>query len=315
MRSKGLGALLSAAVIGLVMPAAAFAAKPAVTTGAAANVTFQSARLNGSVDPNKQAASYYFQYGTTIALGTQTAPVAAGGGDKAVHVSTDIAGLAPTTKYFYRIVARNGSGTTLGQRRSFTTRKQPLGVSLVANPNPVPARSSATTLSGTLSGTGNAGRRVVLQSNPWPYSQGFQNATNEQVTTSTGGFAFPLLSVPVNTQYRVVMPERPNVVSPIVAFGVKPYVKSKVSRHRVRRGHRIRFSGSISPAAADQQVAFQKKSRGIWVTVGGTRLRSSGGYSGRLKVRRGGTYRVWTGSTSGQYAPNHGRSFKIRTFR
>ena len=56
MRSKGLGALvLSAAMIGLAAPASALAAKPTVTTGAAASITFSSARLNGTVDPNKQA--------------------------------------------------------------------------------------------------------------------------------------------------------------------------------------------------------------------------------------------------------------------
>ena len=88
---------------------------------------------------------------------------------------------------------------------------------------------------------------------------GFQNVTNEQVTNATGGFSFPLLSVAVNTQYRVQMPERPAIVSPIVAFGVKPYVKSKVNKRRVQRGKRIRFSGTIKPAAARQQIAFQKK--------------------------------------------------------
>jgi hypothetical protein len=314
MRSKWLGALLSAVVVGMVMPAAALAAAPAATTGTAANVTFQSVRLNGSVDPNKQATTYYFQYGTTIALGTQTAPVAVGKGDKAVHVSTDVGGLAPATKYYYRIVGHNNSGTVLGKRRSFTTRKQPLGVSLAATPNPVPFRNSATNLAGTLTGTNNGGRKVVLQANPWPYLGGFQNASNEQITNSTGGFSFPLLSVAVNTQYRVVMPERPAVVSPIVAFGVKPYVKSKVNKHRVKRGHRIRISGSISPAATDQQVAFQKKRGSTWVLVGGAGLHN-GRFSKNLKVRRGGTFRVWTGSSAGQYASNVGKKFKIKTFR
>ena len=77
MRSKGLGALvLSAAMIGLAVPASALAAKPAVTTGGAGSITFSSARLNGPVDPNKQATAYFFQYGTTIALGAQTADAA-----------------------------------------------------------------------------------------------------------------------------------------------------------------------------------------------------------------------------------------------
>ncbi len=316
MRSKGLGALvLSAAMIGLAAPASALAAKPAVTTGAASSITFSSARLAGRVDPNGEAATYYFQYGTTIALGTQTAPAAAGGGNSAVRRVTDISGLAPVTKYFYRIVAHNNSGTTLGKRRSFTTRRQPLGVTLAATPNPVKAASSATTLFGNLSGTGNAGRKIVLQASAWPFTTGFTNVTNEQVTNATGGFSFPILSVAANTQYRVQMPERPQIVSPIVTVGVKPYVQSKVSKHRVKRGKRIRFSGTIKPAAADQQLAIQKWNGDAWVTVGGATIRSGGRFSKNHKVNRGGTYRVWTGSTAGQYASNVGRKFKIRSFR
>jgi hypothetical protein len=317
MRSKGLGALvLSAAMIGLAAPASALAAKPTVTTGGAGSVTFSSARLNGSVDPNKQAAAYFFQYGTTIALGAQTADTAAGGGDKAVHARADIAGLAPQTKYFYRLVARNASGTVLGKRRSFTTRRQPLGVSLIANPNPVKAADSSTILGGTLTGTNSAGRKVVLQASAWPFTAGFLNVTNEQVTNAQGGFSFPVLSIPVNTQYRVQMPERPVVVSPIVTVGVKPYVKSKVNKKRVKRGKRIRFSGTVKPAeAGGQQIAIQKWNGGEWVTVGGTVVRSSGSFSKHQKIRRGGSYRVWTGSTKGQYASNVGKKFKIRSFR
>jgi hypothetical protein len=78
MRNKGLGALvLSVIVVGL-LPGVALAAKAGATTGGAANVTFSSVRLTGSVDPNATATTYYFQYGTTIALGTQTASASAG---------------------------------------------------------------------------------------------------------------------------------------------------------------------------------------------------------------------------------------------
>ena len=69
-------------------------------------------------------------------------------------------------------------------------------------------------------------------------------------------------------------------------------------------------------AAADQQVAFQKKHNGQWVTVGGvTRLRSGGKFSKNVRIRRGGTFRVWTGSSAGQYASNVGKKIKIKTFR
>jgi hypothetical protein len=314
MRFKGLGALgLSAIVIGL-LPAAALAAKPAATTRAAANVTFQSARVNGSVDPNSEATNYYFQYGTTIALGSQTAATPAGGGPNPVLISVDLGGLAPTTRYHYRLVAVNGSGTTLGARRTFTTRRQPLGVSLAATPNPLKL-GSGTTLAGTLSGTGNAGRRIVLQSNPWPYTQGFQNASNELLTNATGGFSFAILSLPFNTQYRVVMPERPAVVSPIVTAGVKFFVKTKVSKKRVRRGRTVRFSGTINPARVGADIAFQKKRSGKWVSINGTKVRSGGKYSKRVKIRRGGSYRVWTGVLDAQYTSNHGRTIRLSSFR
>ena len=113
-----------------------------------------------------------------------------------MRARADISGpRAGQTKYFYRLVARNASGTMLGKRRSFTTRRQPLGVTLAATPNPVKAASSATTLFGNLSGTGNAGRKIVLQASAWPFTTGFTNVTNEQVTNATGGFSFPILSV------------------------------------------------------------------------------------------------------------------------
>jgi hypothetical protein len=314
MRLKGLGAFgLSAIVIGL-LPGSALAARATVTTGAAANVTFQSARVGGSVDPNKTATNYYFQYGTTPALGIETAPTPVGAGDKAVRVSVDLGGLAPTTRYHYRIVAQNASGTTIGKQRTFTTRKQPLGVTLAATPNPIKL-GSGTTLAGTLSGTGNAGRKIVLQSNPWPYTQGFQNASNELLTNATGGFSFPILSLPFNTQYRVVMSERPAVVSPIVTVGVKFYVGSKVSKKRVRRGRKIRFSGTIKPARPGANIAIQKKRNGRWVSINGTIVRDGGRYGKRIKIRRGGSYRVWTGVVDAQYTSNHGKTFRIRTFR
>jgi hypothetical protein len=316
MRSKGYAALVvSVAAVGLLMPASALAAKPTVETRGASKITFSSARIAGRVDPNTEATTYYFQYGTTIALGSQTPTASAGSGNKAVGRTADITGLAPITKYYYRIVATNNSGTVLGKRRSFTTRRQPLGVSLAATPNPVKAASSATTLAGTLSGTNSAGRKVVLQASAWPFTSGFVNVSNEQVTNPQGQFSFPLLSVAVNTQYRVQMPERPAVVSPIVLLGVKPYVSSKVNKRRVERGKRIRFSGSVKPAAPDQQLAIQKWNGSQWVTVGGAEIRSNGKFSRNQKIRRGGTYRVWTGSSAGQYASNVGRKFKIRSFR
>jgi hypothetical protein len=314
MRFKGLRALgLSALAIGL-LPGSALAAKPATTTGGASNVTFNSVRVNGSVDANKAATNYYFQYGTSKAYGTNTPQFPAGARANAIHVSTDIGSLAPATRYHYRIVAVNASGTALGKDRTFTTRRQPLGVSLSASPNPVPF-GKPTVLAGTLSGTGNAGRTVVLQSNPWPYTQGFKDAANQQVTDASGNFSFPLLSVPFNTQYQVRLPDRPTIASPIGTVGVKQYVKTHVSKHKVQRGHRVRFSGTVNPQGSAQQIAFQKKRSGKWITIAGTDVHSGGKYAKNVKVNKGGSFRVWTGVSDQQYASNHGKTVHLRTFR
>ena len=141
------------------------------------------------------------------------------------------------------------------------------------------------------------------------------SASNELLTNAAGGFSFAILSVPFNTQYRVVMPERPAVVSPIVTAGVKFYVGSKVSKKRVRRGRTVRFSGTVRPARPGAQIAFQKKSNGRWVSINGTVVRSGGKYSKRVKIRRGGSYRVWTGVVDAQYTSNHGRTIRLRSFR
>ena len=142
-------ALLITMAVAVTGVGLAVAEAPGAVTQPATDITATSATLNGTVSPNREDTTYYFQYGTTSALGTETALTPVGAGDRAVRVSVDLAGLAPTTRYHYRIVAQNASGTTLGKRRTFTTRRQPLGVSLAATPNPIKL-GSGTTLAGTV---------------------------------------------------------------------------------------------------------------------------------------------------------------------
>ena len=53
---------------------------PAVVTGAASGVTPTTATLNGTVDPNGRATTWYFEYGTSTSYGTKTAVKDAGSG-------------------------------------------------------------------------------------------------------------------------------------------------------------------------------------------------------------------------------------------
>lgn len=299
--------------------ATAAPARPSATTGAVANIAPTSATLLGSVRPNELATSYNFQYGPTTDYTAATARVAAGRGDDRVPVAIDVAGLAPNTDYHYRIVARNRRGTVPGADRTFRTRRQPLGFSLTATPNPAPFGSSIV-LSGALAGTRTAGKPVVLQANPFPFTQGFRRVGNPQVVDSSGAFDFPVLALTQNTQYRVGVADT-TVLSPVVTAAAAVWVRTRLSTRRVRRGRTIRFSGAVRPRRDGVRLGIQKlNSRRAWVTVAGTRTRSSGreGFSifaKRVRIRRGGRYRVFVEITDGSLASAAGSTVRVRSFR
>jgi hypothetical protein len=94
---------------------------PVVTTLAASSVTTTSATLNGTVNPNGLATTYYFQWGTTTAYGNNTTVTSAGSGSTSQNVSAGISGLANNTLYHFRITATNSDGTSYGSDLTFTT--------------------------------------------------------------------------------------------------------------------------------------------------------------------------------------------------
>ena len=96
---------------------------PAVTTGAASDVTNTAATLNGTVNPEGAATTYQFQYGTSTSYGSvaPASPASAGSGSSAVSESAALSGLSASTMYDYRLVATNATGTTDGSNQTFTT--------------------------------------------------------------------------------------------------------------------------------------------------------------------------------------------------
>jgi hypothetical protein len=90
----------------------------------ASEVAPQRATLNGELDPEGQATTFYFEWGPTAAYGnvTATAPGApVGPGTGSTPVTAPIEGLNPYTEYHYRLVATNGIGTTHGDDEVLTT--------------------------------------------------------------------------------------------------------------------------------------------------------------------------------------------------
>jgi hypothetical protein len=297
---------------------AAQAAVPAAATGSANGVTFEAAKLHGTVNPKGLATTYYFEYGLTRRYGSRTPDASAGKGTKSVNVTAAVGALKPATTYHYRIVASNPSGVTSGSDRSFKTKAQPLGLAVQAAPNPV-AFGAGTTVTGQLTGTGNAGKQVMLQQRAFPYTSGFANVGNAVVTDANGGFTFAALALPSTMQLRVQTSDG-KVSSQIATVAVAVKVETRVGSYRVRRDHSLRFSGVIHPGRDGAQYAIQKLGRsGQWVTLAGgiTHKGSStfSGFSRHVKIRRSGDYRVFVRIVDGNFTSGIGRTIHIRAKR
>jgi hypothetical protein len=272
--------------------AAAGVTRPSVATGTAGQVSYASAVLGGSVNPNGSDTSYYFQYGVTAAYGAQSAIADAGAGTRSVPVALAVGSLQPLTLYHYRLVGVNAGGVSFGSDHTLLTTKVPLSLQILAAPDPV-TFGGIVTVEGTLSGTGSGGRAVVLQGDPFPYTAGFQNIGNPELTTAAGGFAFTLAGVGTSTQYRVVTTTNPPVVSPVVVEGVAVRVTSHVGR--ASRPHHAVIYGTVSPAEDGMHVGILRIVHGRGVLVGGTILRhrdaTSSSFRRVVPVQRG-VYRV-----------------------
>ena len=122
---------------------------PAVTTGAATAVSFASATVAGSVNPEGVPTTYYFQYGTTLAYGTKTAVQSAASGTSTQAVNGVLSGLSAATAYHYRLVASSAGGTVVGSDATFTTTKTPAPLVVTT------AATAVSTTSATVNGTVN----------------------------------------------------------------------------------------------------------------------------------------------------------------
>jgi hypothetical protein len=110
---------------------------PEVATGTVSGVTETAATLGGAVNPRGRETTWQFEYGRSSGE-TSLVPVlpeSSGSGTGMVSVSTNLTDLAPGTRYVYRLVAENASGSSAGAFREFVTKTSP-------NPPAQPARLS-----------------------------------------------------------------------------------------------------------------------------------------------------------------------------
>ena len=289
----------------------AAAAAPTASTGHARQVSYGSAVFTGSVNPRGADTSYYFQYGLTKGYGGQSAIADAGAGTHTLAVAIGVAGLQPLTVYHFRLVAVNAAGVAFGGDKTLLTTKVPLSLALLSSPNPVLFGGTAV-VQGTLSGTGNANRPVVLQANLLPAAAGFANVGNAELTTATGGFSFPLLGLTQSLQLRVATITNPPVFSPVMVENVAVRVDSHVGR--TRRAHFARIYGTVTPAEDGMQVGILRIVHGRGVLVAGATLHhrtpTTSKFSRVVRVRRG-VYRVLVRVTTGAQISNYGQPLVI----
>jgi photosystem II stability/assembly factor-like uncharacterized protein len=129
------------------------AALPLVSTDEAAFLTSSGALLQGSLNPNGETTSYWFEYGTTTSYGLATLVTSAGSGLIQVTVGAQLSGLSPETTYHFRLVAQSSGGTSVGADREFTTRIAPPSASTGTATS---VTSSGALLAGTVNPKGTA---------------------------------------------------------------------------------------------------------------------------------------------------------------
>lgn len=148
---------------------------PVAVTGAASSIGATSATLNGSVDPNGRATTYYFEYGSSTSYGTKTAVKSAGSAANAQAVATGISGLQAGHVYHFRLVASSDAGTSVGKDATFTTS----GAPAVATGDVSSVTPTTAALHGTVSPNG--------LSTSWWFEYGTTTGYGSKTSTQNAG--------------------------------------------------------------------------------------------------------------------------------
>jgi hypothetical protein len=90
------------------------------------DVTETTATLYGQVNPNSLPTSFYFEYGTTPALGLVTSTFPLSNATEYLNVSAPVLNLQPRQTYYYKLVAANGFASSATEAVSFFTAVKPV---------------------------------------------------------------------------------------------------------------------------------------------------------------------------------------------
>ncbi len=292
------------------------AVKASVSTSAASKVGANGAQLNGKINPNGLAATYFFQYGTSKSYGAQTPNQSAGAVTKAFNVSASVGKLAVHTTYHFRLVATNANGTFVGGDRTFYTASGKLGLTLGPRPDPV-VFGHAVALVGNVNGAGGD-VAVTLHGQGFPFSGAFAQVGNPVTTDGNGRFRMVVLNPTVRTKYFVTASVAgSNLTSPIVISRVRVKVGLTITK---LGGHLVRFHGTIRPALTGAIVSIQRRTHSgrRWIRVSRASVLAPlhpGGalrFAKRMHVRHAGVFRAVVLPQDGAHTRNVSRSRPVR---
>ncbi|HEV3047154.1 MAG TPA: hypothetical protein VGY13_07305 [Solirubrobacteraceae bacterium] len=266
-QARGFTALALAVLAVACTPGASVAAggssgsgeeKPVVTTGPA-HALGSLTELTGTINTHGVQTSWHFDYGPTSAYGSASKTEEIKSGATAVtHVTALVSGVPQGDNY--RLVATPAGGAPVeGKNRVFTVKVKSTKSKIELPKTFQPTIVGGTfVLSGTLTGTGNANRAVVLQASPYPYRTAYANV--QEVHTSTlGGFSFTVRDLTASTRYRVATVATPTA-PPLFSEILTQLVEVRVTLHAQTSRHAkgiVRLFGTVSPAEVGAHVFVQ----------------------------------------------------------
>jgi hypothetical protein len=276
----------------LLVVAGAAAAPPSVSTNGASSVGPTSALLNASVNPNGQATSVYFQFGTSTGYGTNTTAKSVGAGTKAVGTSSALTGLSPGATYDFRIVASNASGTSFGANQTFATPAPPaVGTQ---------AATSVAVTSATLVGAVDPGGLSTSWSFEYGTTTGYGTRTAVQNIgsgTTPMTVSVPITGLAAGTTYHYRLDATSaagTTYGSDLTFTTPPPLTLRANKTAVVSGSIVLLSGIVSSGAPGVGVTILAERFGStsFTQVGTTVTRNGGAWTFYAHPHIGTTYQA-----------------------
>ena len=173
---------------------------PTVATGIANGpISTTTATLNGTVSANGVSTSVTFNYGTSIAYGSNATAAQSPVTTQSTAVSAAITGLTPNTLYHFRVNSTNGTCPAAGADATFTTLPNAPVVGTATSP--ASSGFTANWLAPAIPGTATFTYTVQASTDP---AFGTISATGSAIPSGTTTYVFTML-LPSTTYYYRVM--------------------------------------------------------------------------------------------------------------